>query len=444
MAVTQEKGYGVLNKKSWFMGIVSEIIGVFGIDNFILYIFIIFVASIGLGYGHRNIFKYKKEKEKREDASRKQIEKIYEEEKIINRKIIESEMKQFIQKELVELGFGSNSNWDRLEGEKEGFLTEKQELQKKKRAILRRSKEENDKINKKEKNFKIAKFSFITWVFACGILQFRGEIYACAKNAVSFSKYVMDYSAGTDEKQEIKKDKTEEYASEKNQEEDKRDELSMDIEFCLDNINEAKLLGHEDDEQFFVIEVSAEDFRLKAIDYVQALLRSNKKDTYTNHLTTSEEVSIDSASLQENIFLGNIKKAEEIRLEGDYQKWAEALPCATTLEKDIIEPRVELAESGKCNAELAFLIANNYQRLALEYLRQEGDSEKILYYYVKSIIWTINTLEYKSLEKEMYFHYLKARYKDIKDYQRFSKKYKKYKKFASQMYGLLEKYHESN
>ncbi len=80
----------------------------------------------------------------------------------------------------------------------------------------------------------------------------------------------------------------------------------------------------------------------------------------------------------------------------------------------LIEGRKELFESYP-NATLAWLLANNYQTYALNYLEQTNNEKSILYFYMKSIEYTQKSLEFE-VNEEMkidQIKYLQSRYKDI-------------------------------
>ena len=83
---------------------------------------------------------------------------------------------------------------------------------------------------------------------------------------------------------------------------------------------------------------------------------------------------------------------------------------------DLIEGRKELFESYQ-NGLLAWLLANNYQTYALNYLHQTENGNSILYFYMKSIRYAQKSLEFEgSIEDKMKIvEYIKARYKDLGD-----------------------------
>ena len=83
---------------------------------------------------------------------------------------------------------------------------------------------------------------------------------------------------------------------------------------------------------------------------------------------------------------------------------------------EVIDGRKELLESHP-NPTLAWLLANNMQTYALNYLHQTYNGESILYFYMQSIKYAEKSLEFE-MDSKMKFNrieYIQSRYKDIAD-----------------------------
>lgn len=110
----------------------------------------------------------------------------------------------------------------------------------------------------------------------------------------------------------------------------------------------------------------------------------------------------------------------EAQQTGDYIEWAKLAPDIFEL-MDLIEGREEILEK-RGNGRMSFLIANNYQRCALEYQgRADGNGNRILLYYMKSIYFAEQALSYENdswTDRMDILTYIIARYRDIKDCKR--------------------------
>lgn len=480
MAVTNEKGFGFWSENKWLMGAIEIATMIFGAITFFQYVIIVIIIISCLKRAYADIIEaanrvneVKKklivwEEEIKEldgnlEKINDKIEKVEEielEQRIYRRlldtfnllKVEWQEVKDsscWGSSEKVQKEEGLGKRGDKLRQEKDGISEKKENLEKKKARLRKEYVKEKRLIKTKINTWKKRLMLFWAWVVLMGFGRFPKEITACGECVLDFSKIVVGDIFDLDAKKE-KKDKEKAKESKDNEREikenenKKQTEIDMNVEFWLDNADEEKCLESRDNEQFFVVDSEDADFSSKVYAHIKTLLHTKKKDTYNTGLEPFEEADINDASSKENEFKDAVEMAKEIRLEGNYEKWKEALPCSTTLEQDIMLPRIRLAETGKCNANLAFLIANNYQQIALEYQRQGKDDGKSAYFYVKSVIWISHALEYDSVEKESYFRYLKARYRDLKEYGELPKAYQKYQDFASKIYDEMKTYQEYN
>lgn len=151
-------------------------------------------------------------------------------------------------------------------------------------------------------------------------------------------------------------------------------------------------------------------------------LSTYQADTYTYNLSKLEEKAIMRAVEKETLFEASIIAAKMFAKQNDYTKWSEVLMSSDELD-DILEERKAVWDSGKRNAELAWLIANDHQAYALEFEHQTSNENAILYHYVQSIIWAKRSIMYEDSNKEECFCYIKGRYKDIADCEFISIEY---------------------
>lgn len=149
-------------------------------------------------------------------------------------------------------------------------------------------------------------------------------------------------------------------------------------------------------------------FTLNLIEENIDRARDSKKRSSEKINEKEEDLKMISISNQENT---------------DYKLWEKNLPDFSELE-DLINGRKELLE--KCNSgNLNWLVSNNYQRYALEYInRNDGNEERILFGYTNCILYAEQALTYNKYTKKsrkIILNYIRARYKDIADCERIDK-----------------------
>lgn len=159
----------------------------------------------------------------------------------------------------------------------------------------------------------------------------------------------------------------------------------------------------------------------KVSDHLQVISDSDRVSN-AGKRTEIENGVIDRASRLEEEFLKDIKAARQYRVNGNDLKWRDTIPSSATLD-DIIETRSDFWSEDilrdKCDGELCFLLANDFQQYALEFAGQGGKISTVVYCYAWSILWTERAMSYSDITEEnekLYYDYLRARYKDISDY----------------------------
>lgn len=177
--------------------------------------------------------------------------------------------------------------------------------------------------------------------------------------------------------------------------------------------------------------------------HFQNLISMNRRDNFKKNLSTMEDKAIERASKNECLFEASIIMVKEYAKQDDYTKWDETLMHSAKLD-EIIEDRKDVWNSGKRNAELAWLIANDHQTYALEYQHQTMNESAILYHYMQSIIWAEYAIEYEDAEKEILFDYIKSRYNDIATCMLISKEYRDDAQIICEAMGVYQDYIEKN
>ncbi len=194
-----------------------------------------------------------------------------------------------------------------------------------------------------------------------------------------------------------------------------------DIHFILDEPDRLKTLTDEMiKDVFYVSNVSPEKNGEEVSSHMDGIFGKKRKDTSGNASIVEQGV-IDEASKQEAIFKNDMQRAAECKSRNDEGGWRNHIPHSNDLESDIMNEREQFwnLEKPIFGSTLAFLMANSNQELADEYKLQGGRPETVIFYWVESIIWTERGLSYENLsqeDKDEYYPYLKARYKDIYDF----------------------------
>ena len=190
-----------------------------------------------------------------------------------------------------------------------------------------------------------------------------------------------------------------------------------------------------------VFYVEVDDININDIvkQFIQNLMDKNLKDTYNGCLSQGEERLADGAAKHETFFDESRENVKYFAAEDNYEEWKKELMHSAYLD-DIIEDRLELWDSGKCNGTIASLLANNYQDYALEYQNQGKSGYTILFYYMKTIIWSELALSYEGADREKIFNYIKERYWDIVTCQAIPKEYQNKAKAIYLEMGKYEDY----
>lgn len=188
-----------------------------------------------------------------------------------------------------------------------------------------------------------------------------------------------------------------------------------DIAFILDDPNRLEAV---DESVFYITDAKADNVKEEVEKHLQSIYNEKRSDTLQN-ATPIEKNLINDITDIDNEFDHDIEKAKEYKRKKHYMSWEDTVPHSNILEYDVIEPRKKFWNEGKYNYELAFLLANDNQLLAKEYMAQNGNPETVIAYYAKAIRWTERALSFRNLseeDKKTFLSYLKARYKDISDY----------------------------
>ena len=148
------------------------------------------------------------------------------------------------------------------------------------------------------------------------------------------------------------------------------------------------------------------------------LFYPNEEDLYE---TISSDIFVWINSCEPNIPLNNAvtssgktpdfySKAESDLLNG--------ITVSSHLLEEIINGRKELLELFG-NGKVSWLLSNNYQMYALNYLNQTKEANSIVYFYMKSIYYAKESLRFNkfddNIDKYEIINYIKCRYKDIGD-----------------------------
>lgn len=193
--------------------------------------------------------------------------------------------------------------------------------------------------------------------------------------------------------------------------------------FYLDDPNAEAHLLSEDISKALFKHYYEDDINEDVKDYMQLLIDENRKDTFSNNLTSTEKDEINQASAKEAVFDKSCIEAKKYAAEGDYENWKSSLMHSAELDA-IIESRISVWNDGKRDGEIAALIANDYQCYALEYQNQNKSGDIILFYYVQSINWSINAIVYEDANEREQFEYIKTRYLDIASCQAIPENYR--------------------
>lgn len=194
-----------------------------------------------------------------------------------------------------------------------------------------------------------------------------------------------------------------------------------DIHFILDEPGRLKTLTDEMiKDVFYVSYVSPEKNGEEVSGHIDGIFGEKREDTSGN-ASIIEQGVIDEASKQEAIFKNDMQRAAECKSRNDEGGWQDYIPHSNDLENKIMNEREQFwnLEEPIFSSTLAFMMANSNQLLADEYKLQGGRPETVIFYWVESITWTERGLSYGNLfqeDKDEYYPYLKARYKDIYDF----------------------------
>lgn len=181
-------------------------------------------------------------------------------------------------------------------------------------------------------------------------------------------------------------------------------------------------LSYSQMRQIFYITSAENEDKIDAVEQHLAGLSDEKRINRSYEWTKVESSIIDETSKSEALFDDKKKEAQIYESNDNYEGWSYAIPSSDKLDKIIYNRKTfwsENPQEDRCNSEVAFLVANDYQEYALEYEKQKGRFKTVIYYYGVSIIWTERALTYEDVtpaDIEVYCDYILARYKDISDF----------------------------
>lgn len=220
--------------------------------------------------------------------------------------------------------------------------------------------------------------------------------------------------------------------------------------FILNDPERLKVAPKEDEKRVFYVTMDQGELEEEVERHINNIYNQKKRSSF---LENSLEKNI-AAGIQkeEDIFLHNIEKAINYRVQGNYEVWKSVIPNSSTLENImnnrelLLTPLEEDMSDTEFDGVLCIRLANNYQLLADEYKRQGGKPETVVYYYVESIKRIEDGLAYEDIPrgyKGTYYNYLKARYKDVADYiannlERFGAEKERYQQIMEKAYAIYE------
>lgn len=216
--------------------------------------------------------------------------------------------------------------------------------------------------------------------------------------------------------------------------------IETDMLFVLEEPQKPRDPANNDTEEVFYIKDDSVDPIRDVGDHIKSCI--NRKISiqveleYDSEITGSNMEVYSEAILAEIEFVGQMERAKEYAKEGNYEKWASAMPSSQTLDY-IIDRRKCLWKRGMRDSALAFSMANNYQAYALEYEHQKKDANTMLCLYMDSIKWCELALSMRP-DDEKIQKYLRTRYKDIAGSSRISKDYREK---AEKVYKAMEAYY---
>ncbi len=155
-------------------------------------------------------------------------------------------------------------------------------------------------------------------------------------------------------------------------------------------------------------------------------IRENKFERLYNSIFYTEEKYLDEVIKSEidvlrNSYRVNTQLDDEAKAAAyHYSQYEDELfnsnnyHLSSELLDEIIDAREELFKIYP-NATMSWLLANNYQIYAYNYLTQTTEANSILYFYMQSIYYAKMSLEFDidAEDKEMRIKYIYMRYKDI-------------------------------
>lgn len=223
--------------------------------------------------------------------------------------------------------------------------------------------------------------------------------------------------------------------------EDGNEEIE-DISFILDEPDRFEVI---DESVFYITDAKSDNVKEEVEEHMQAIYNKKRSDTLQDASPIEKNLINDITDI-DNKFDYDIEKAKEYKRKKHYMSWEDTVPNSNILEHDVIEPRKKFWEEEEFNYELAFLLANDNQLFANEYMAQNGNPETVIAYFAKTIIWTERALSFKNLPDEMkkkYLNYLKSRYKDISDFiennmDKFENEEDRFQEMQEKSYAIYE------
>lgn len=189
-------------------------------------------------------------------------------------------------------------------------------------------------------------------------------------------------------------------------------------------VEEGRYLRLSDNEKDAIFYISADILadgesavKNEVINHLNAFRSVGLHDT----VVESEQFAKDTVaylSELERDFLNDYNSTKGLLNINDYEDWFLSAPTSEDLDS-IIDGRMLCYNNNVFNAEMAFMQANSWQIYAMEYSKQGGEIDTVIYCYAKAIEWTEIGLSYSDINEQtetIYYTYLRARYKDISDY----------------------------
>lgn len=178
------------------------------------------------------------------------------------------------------------------------------------------------------------------------------------------------------------------------------------------------------------LEKDKEIKKVLKINDLKQWLNENQKENYSGYNKIPNEFgrTFSEYALMESEFGEEIEKNKNIEY---LDEWKMKAPVSTTLD-EIIEGKRAVARTLQKNELDNYFVwwslANDCQNYAIEYMNQTDKGEKITFYYLKSIYYCLQALEFQNDEEvsEMIRNYVKERYRELLTINGIEEEYRKF------------------